>query len=562
MPRISVRPFSTALRDKLIQEGSPRLLAQLYSARGVGDTTQSFSSLASLDHFSGMLNIDAAAIRLADAIAGQQRILVVGDFDCDGATSTAVAVSGLMLLGAQHVDFLVPHRTLHGYGLSPKLVETASTMKPDLIVTVDNGISAEAGVSAAQARGIDVIVTDHHLPGDTLPACILVDPNQAGCPHPGKHLAGVGVMFYVLGALKAELVRRGIATQSVDLSPLLDLVALGTVADVVKLDANNRLLVKAGLERIRSGRTRPGIMALFEIAKRELSLATADDFGFAIGPRLNAAGRLDDMAWGIKCLLAPDLPTARHYAEELDRMNQARKGIEADMQAQADVDLDSVVAGDGLGHSLVMHNGGWHPGVVGLLASRIKEAYTRPTLVFTDAEPGLIKGSGRSIPGFHLRDALDLVNKRTKGEVIVKFGGHAMAAGLTVHAHRLADLRVAFEQVAREWLPAGFLDEEVVTDGSLEPAFLNVAELTPVRAAVWGQGFPYPSFVGEFEVSSQTILKGAHSKLDATLNGVQIKVMLFNNVDPVPPILKAVYRPVLNTYRGNTSVEAIVERLI
>lgn len=565
MPTITSRSADQAAQDALRKAGYPPLLARLLAARGIDAADQLWTRLAQVLPFAGMRNIDVAGRRLAEAILRKERVLVVGDFDCDGATSTAVAVEGLQLLGAEagDVDFLVPHRTRHGYGLSPALVAEAALHKPSLIVTVDNGIAALAGVKAAQDLGIDVVVTDHHLPGDETPNCIVVDPNQRGCPHPGKNLAGVGVMFYVIAAVKAELAARGrLPAGGADLSTLLDLVALGTVADVVRLDPNNRLLVLHGLQRIRKGATRPGILALFQIARKNPMLATAEDFGFALGPRLNAAGRLDDMTWGIRCLLAKSETEALHYASELDRMNHERKEIEVAMKDEAMGDLSQVLQAGALGHTVVLLDPSWHPGVVGLLASRIKDMHNRPTLIFTEGGPGLVKGSGRSIPGFHLRDALDLVDKRTGHRAISKFGGHAMAAGLTVNAAEFATLQREFEAVAREWLPPGFENQVIETDGELDPAFCTVEDLTAVRDTVWGQGFPAPSFVGEFEVMNQRILKDAHSKLELWGSGLALPALLFNHVDALPRKITAVYRPVLNTFRGETAIEAIIERVL
>lgn len=566
MPTIRHRARQPDVEALLTRAGQPRLLSQLLASRGVSDPVVADLSLRRLWSDEGMRGIPEAAKRIADAVLRQERILIAGDFDCDGATATSVAVSGLALLGAKNVDFMVPNRLVHGYGLTPHLVEDIILRSPDLVITVDNGIAAATGVSAAQDAGIDVVVTDHHLPGDILPNCVIVDPNQRGCSHPGKNLAGVGVMFYTLGAVKRELLSRGaLPAPGPNLRPLLDLVALGTVADVVRLDENNRILVKEGLARIRAGKARPGIQALFEVSRRNPAFATAEDFGFSLGPRINAAGRLDDMTWGIRCLLADDMETARHYAQELDRMNQSRKGIETDMKQQAELILASANPAE-QGVTVVMFDPTWHQGVVGLLASRVKDATHRPVIVLTQGNPGVVKGSGRSIPGLHLRDALDLVDKRHPG-VLIKFGGHAMAAGLSIHGHKLDEFKLAFELVVRELMPPEALTETLELDGELDPEYLTVEELTPVRDAVWGQGFPAPQFMGEFRLLKQSVLMNkvtgepAHSKLELGYGGLMLEGILFNHAEPLPNVFEATYRPELNTFRG-VHIQLTLDRLI
>ncbi len=431
MPVITTRPCPAEPCAVLQQSGLAPVWARLYAARGVTHPEQIAHRLPHLLPPAGLLHIERAAALLADAIRDGKRLLIVADYDADGATACAVGVRGLRLLGAQ-VDYIVPNRIEHGYGLSPDIVQLAAERDPDLLLTVDNGIAAVEGVAAANALGIPVLVTDHHLPGDALPdAACIVNPNQPGCAFASKNLAGVGVMFYVLLALRAELRQRGVFADQAepDLRSLLDLVALGTVADVVKLDANNRTLVENGLARMRAGKASAGIDALFHAAGRDPARATVFDLGFMLGPRLNAAGRLDDMSLGIECLLADDPGIAKELAQQLDSLNRARREVEADMLEEALAILATFNPGDS--HSLTAYQPGWHDGVIGILASRLKDKFHRPTVVFAASESGELKGSGRSIPGLHLRDALDLIDKRHPG-LILKFGGHAMAAGLSL----------------------------------------------------------------------------------------------------------------------------------
>jgi len=452
---------------------------------------------------------------LADAIAANKQILVVADYDADGATACAVGVRGLRLFGAK-VDFIVPNRFEYGYGLTPEIVHLAaahSSGKPDILLTVDNGIASVAGVAEANRLGIEVLVTDHHLPGDQLPAAgCIVNPNQVGCDFPSKNLAGVGVMFYVLLALRAELRQRGaFANQSEpNLGTLLDLVALGTVADVVKLDDNNRILVQQGLQRIRAGRGCAGINALLQATHRAASKATAYDLGFVIGPRLNAAGRLNDMSLGIRCLLTDDSTEALQLAAQLDALNHDRRAIEADMQQEALAALADINPTDS--YSLILFDEQWHQGVIGILASRLKDKFHRPTLVFAPAKDGDIKGSGRSIAGLHLRDALDLVAKRHP-HLLEKFGGHAMAAGLTLRAEHFDEFKLAFETIAQNLLRPSDLVKEIETDGELLAMDFNLETAQILAQQVWGQGFPEPLFVGEFKVQQQRIIGEKHLKL-------------------------------------------------
>src|SRR5512139_1009326 len=487
MPAITTRSCPADARAALEQAGLAPAWARLYAARGVAHPEQVAHRLPQLLPPAGLLHVERAAALLADAIHHKKRLLIVADYDADGATACAVGVRGLRMFGAR-VDYLVPNRIEHGYGLTPDIVRLASERRPDLLVTVDNGIAAVDGVAAANALGIPVLVTDHHLPGDALPdAACIVNPNQPGCGFGSKNLAGVGVMFYVLLALRAELRQRGAYTEKPepDLRALLDLVALGTVADVVKLDANNRTLVAQGLARMRAGKASAGINALFRAAGREPTRATVFDLGFMLGPRLNAAGRIDDMALGIECLLADDPATAQQLAQRLDSLNRERRSIEADMQEEALAILASFNPTDS--HSLTAWQPGWHVGVIGILASRLKDKFHRPTIVFASSGnggaegslrsqrgptglplAGELKGSGRSIPGLHLRDALDLVDKRHPG-LILKFGGHAMAAGLSLPAGRHEAFGQAFEEVVRELIDPADLEGVIETDGELDP---------------------------------------------------------------------------------------------
>jgi single-stranded-DNA-specific exonuclease len=553
MLNLATRLYRESAFQALRQAGMPALLARLFAARGIDAPTEMKSKLAELLPVSELKNAEAAGVRLADAIASQEKLLVVADYDADGATACAVAIAGLSALGAK-VDYLVPNRFEYGYGLSPEIVRIAAERTPDLLITVDNGIAAHAGIEEARRLGMEVLVTDHHLPADTLPDALIVNPNQPGCPFPSKHLAGVGVMFYVLMALRAELRKRGAfaSRPEPNLADLLDLVALGTVADVVRLDANNRLLVAQGLARIRQGKARPGIQALFQVAGRPLARAGSEDLGFTIGPRLNAAGRLSDMSLGIECLLATDKSHALSLAGELDQLNRERRGIESEMQEQALALLDGIQVADGA--SITLFDPSWHQGVVGLLASRLKERHHRPTLIFADAGDGLLRGSGRAIPGLHLRDALDLVDRRLPG-VILKYGGHAAAAGLTLRREHLGAFTAAFEAVAQESLSAADLIRVIETDGELAPTEVTLENAEALRNTVWGQGFPAPAFQGEFTVQSQRLVGEKHLKLRLAGNGLAADGMLFFHDTPLPERIQAVYRLEVNEWNGNRSLQ-------
>ena len=559
MTRITTRSYSFRTAEMLRQQGVHPVLARLYAARGLTDVRELSSELNALITPSGLLHVDAAAAFLADAIAARKKLVIVADYDCDGATACAVALRGLRALGAQ-VDYIVPNRFEYGYGLTPEIVElTVREKSPDIIVTVDNGIASIDGVAEANRRGIEVVITDHHLPGDALPeARVIVNPNQPSCGFPSKNLAGVGVMFYVLLALRAEMRQRGVfdAQTQPKLDALLDLVALGTVADVVKLDANNRILVAQGLKRMRAGRMQPGIAALFRAAGREARRATPFDLGFALGPRLNAAGRLADMSLGIECLTTDDEGRAWAIAQQLDAINRERRDIEAEMQDTALLLLDTFNPQDKT--TISVFDPSWHQGVIGIVASRLKDKFYRPTITFAPGGEGLIKGSGRSIAGFHLRDALDLVSKHAPG-VITKFGGHAMAAGLTIRADAFEAFCAAFEAVGRAWLTQNQLERVIETDGPLEDAYFSTQFIELLDTQVWGQGFAPPVFCDEFRVLNQRILKEKHLKLMLEKDGRRYDAIWFGHADSLPERALIAYRLDANEYNGVTRVQLMVE---
>jgi len=542
--------------------GMHPVLARVLASRGVASAADLPGDLVTLPPFATMKGIDAAATRLADAIAAHERIVIVADYDADGATACAVGVRGLAALGA-NVGFLVPNRFEYGYGLTPEIVAEASRMSPRLLVTVDNGIASHDGVTAAAALGIDVLVTDHHLPAATLPApAIIVDPNQPGCAFPSKHLAGVGVMFYVLIATRALMRERGRFANGSgpNLATLLDLVALGTVADVASLDRVNRTLVGHGLARIRAGRAQPGLTALFTVAGRDPRRATCSDLGFIAGPRLNAAGRLSDMAIGIRCLLAVSSDAALPYAAELDRLNRERRDVEAKMHDDALAGIEARAAARAIddAYTLCLYDAQWHPGVVGIVAGRLKDRFHRPVVVFARGADGALKGSGRSIAGFHLRDALDLVAKRIPGAV-AKFGGHAYAAGVTLAEAELPRFVDAFEAIARECLTPSQLERILVSDGSLQAGELSLELAGALAAEVWGQGFPPPLFDDAFSVVEQRIVGAAHSRLTLQRCGERFDAIVFRHADPLPASIRAVYRPEVSEWNGTLSLQLVVE---
>jgi len=564
--RIEPRPLPERLPDL---GDLPPLLTRLYAARGVQSAAELDKGLARLLPYGQLKGIAAAVELLVEALCERRRILFVGDFDADGATASTVGVLGLRLLGAAQVDYLVPNRFEYGYGLTSEIVAVALERRPELLVTVDNGISSLDGVAAARAAGLKVLVTDHHLPGLELPAAdAIVNPNQPGCDFPSKAMAGVGVIFYVLLALRARLrelgwfEREGRAEPN--LAELLDLVALGSVADVVPLDANNRILVHQGLARIRAGRARPGLRALLEVAGRDYRRITATDLGFILGPRLNAAGRLDDMSLGIECLLCEDEALARGMAVQLDQLNQDRKAIEQGMQREALAQLRELPEQE-LPFGLCLFEPDWHQGVIGILAARLKERYHRPAIAFADAGDGLLKGSARSVPGFHIRDALDAVAARHPG-LIDKFGGHAMAAGLSLPQENLGAFAAAFDAEVRRQLGADDLTGRLLSDGrlSVEEFHLELARALR-QAGPWGQHFPEPLFHGVFQIVQQRLVGERHLKLvvRSECGAVQLDAIAFN-VDrerwPNPTVRWAelAYRLDVNEYRGQESLQLLV----
>jgi single-stranded-DNA-specific exonuclease len=560
-PILKNRPAQEAASNALKQAGIHDLMARLLASRGVTDATQIDPAWRNMIPPNMLTQAREAAVLLADAIARRDRMLIIADYDCDGATACAVGLRALRSMGAV-VDFLVPNRFETGYGLSPAVVELAEqhpSGKPDLLITVDNGIASIDGVEAAHMAGMKVLVTDHHLPGDELPdALAIVNPNQPGCEFPSKNLAGVGVIFYLMLALRAELRQRGVyeANAGPRLNELADLVALGTVADVVSLDANNRLIVTQGLERMRKGQMQAGLRALFQVAGRDPRQASAFDLGFALGPRINAAGRLADMALGIRCLITDDEDEAANLARELEDMNQDRRSIEQSMREEA-LRAAELAEPDTSATVCVFHPE-WHQGIVGLVASRLKEKYWRPTLAFAQGDEGEIKGSGRSIPDVHLRDALDLVSKRYPG-LILKFGGHAMAAGLTIEEDNYDVFVQAFEEAVQELTGRYQFDPIIETDGSLEPEHINITVAGLLQKQVWGAGFPAPVFRDNFFVPQQRLLKNKHLKLSLERNGEYFDAIWFNRDTLLPENIEAAYRLDQNEWNGNVSVQFIIE---
>jgi single-stranded-DNA-specific exonuclease len=559
MLRIVTRSFASETLQKLQQQGLSSLLARLYAARGITTASELEHELGTLLPFDSMMNAQAMAEVLADAVRDGRRLLIVADYDADGATGCAVGVRALRAFGA-NVDYLVPNRFEYGYGLTPEIVRLAAERQPDFIITVDNGLASVEGVAEAKALGIPVLVTDHHLPGDELPdALCIVNPNQAGCAFPSKSIAGVGVMFYAMLALRAELRRRGAFASAAEpnLAQFLDLVALGTVADVVKLDRNNRVLVHQGLRRIRTGRACPLVAALFRTAGRDPLRASTYDLGFVAGPRLNAAGRLDDMAVGIEGLTTDDPTRAASIAEQLDELNRTRRVIEQDMQEGALTTLERI-APEGR-FALALFDVGWHQGVVGLLASRIKDRLHRPVIAFARGGTGELKGSGRSIPGLHLRDALDLVAKRHPG-LILRFGGHAAAAGLSISEERLGEFGDAFESVVRQLVTPADLEQIVETDGSLSPEDATFELAARLEAEIWGQAFPAPLFHDEFIVLEQRVVGNRHLKLRLGRGARRFEAMLFARTEALPGAIRAVYRLAVNEYNGARALQLAVEQ--
>lgn len=560
-PILKNRPLSSAKSQELSTAGIHPLMARLLAARGVQDAAETQTSWGRLVPPSRLSQAQEAARHLANAIQARQRMLIIADYDCDGATACAVGIRALRSMGAQ-VDFLVPNRFETGYGLSPAVVDLAvlhPAGKPDLLITVDNGIASIEGVHAAHQAGMQVLITDHHLPGDELPdALAIVNPNHPECDFPSKNLAGVGVIFYLMLALRAELRLRGMYPKDGGprLDALSDLVALGTVADVVSLDANNRLIVTQGLERMRRGLLNEGIRALFQVAGRDPKNANTFDLGFAVGPRINAAGRLADMSLGIRCLITDDAAQAQELAKELDGINQDRRAIESTMHEEAKRAAENIQPETCA--TVSVYHPDWHQGVVGLVASRLKEKYWRPTLAFARADDGELRGSGRSIPDVHLRDALDLVSKRYPG-LILKFGGHAMAAGLTLEEENYDVFTQAFEEAVQELTGRYQFDPVIDTDGSLEVEFATIDVAAMLKQHVWGAGFPAPVFRDQFHIRQQRLLKNKHLKLNLERMGQNYDAIWFNHDQLLPEQVDVAYRLDQNEWNGAVNLQLIVE---
>nr|WP_298113153.1 single-stranded-DNA-specific exonuclease RecJ [uncultured Pseudomonas sp.] len=566
--RIEARPLPAVMPDL---GNLPPLLTRLYAARGVQSAADLDKGLARLIPYQQMKGMDAAVELLVQGLQQGQRMLIVGDFDADGATASTVGMLGLRMLGAAHVDYLVPNRFEYGYGLTPEIVAVALEREPQLLITVDNGISSVEGVAAAKAAGLTVLVTDHHLPGAELPAAdAIVNPNQPGCEFPSKAMAGVGVMFYVLLALRARLREIGwfsVQRPEPNLGELLDLVALGSVADVVPLDANNRILVHQGLARIRAGRARPGLRAILEVAGRDHRRITSTDLGFILGPRLNAAGRLDDMSLGIECLLCDDEALARDMAVQLDQLNQDRKAIEQGMQREALAQLKDLPLAD-MPFGLCLFEADWHQGVIGILASRMKERYHRPTIAFADAGDGVLKGSARSVPGFHIRDALDAVAAKHP-QLISKFGGHAMAAGLSLPQENFGAFAVAFDAEVRRQLCEDDLTGRLLSDGALSLEEFHLPLAKELRnAGPWGQHFPEPLFHGVFQLTQQRIVGERHLKMvlktecgGQTLDGIAFNIDRELWPNPTVRWVELAYKLDVNEYRGQETVQLLIAHI-
>jgi single-stranded-DNA-specific exonuclease len=565
--KILRRSIDPRAEHALLQSGITPLLARLYAARGVKQASELDESLGGLLPPSTLTNADKAATLLADAIAANKRLLIIADYDCDGATACAVALRGLRMFDA-NVDYLVPNRFTFGYGLTPGIVEMAAQQlpKPDILITVDNGIASVEGVARATELGMQVLITDHHLPGPALPdAAVIVNPNQPGCAFESKAMAGCGVMFYVLLMLRAELRARGAFTHAQEprLDTLLDLVALGTVADVVPLDANNRRLVAQGLKRLRLGHTQLGIRSLAYISGRikngDLRSMTTADFGFALGPRINAAGRLSDMTLGIECLSTDDEARATSLAQQLDSINRERRAVQSDMNEEAFAIVNRMQndATDSMA-AIALFEPHWHEGVLGIVAGKIKDKLHRPTFAFAPGQDGNLKGSGRSIPGFHLRDALDLVAKREQG-VLIRFGGHAMAAGGTIAADSFARFQAAFAQVASEWLSPALLARTTLTDGALAVEDWTLATARELSMPVWGQGFAPPLFDAQVEVISQRLLGTAHSGFKLRVNDIVRDAVWWGHTEPLPTLCRVAYRLETNEWNGAVSLRMGIE---
>ena len=561
MTKITIRRFDRNVVQALTNRGFPEPLARALAARHV-------TSPSDLDYeFKEMLspwdlkNCREAGEAIADAIWKQKKIVIIGDYDCDGATAVSVGILGLQALGAFNVSYLIPDRDKDGYGLSPQLVDRAAAAGAELIITVDNGISSVAAVEHAKTLGIEAVVTDHHLPGDEIPDTLVVNPNQRGDTFPSKSLAGVGVIFYVLIAVRSALRAKGAYPngKQPNLQHLIDLVALGTVADVVPLDRNNRILVSKGLDSIRAGKMQPGVSALLSVAGKNAYRISANDLGYILGPRINAAGRLDSINKGVECLTSYDYNTALFYAKELDQINTERRNREVSMQSDAILSLQTISVDDS--NSIVLKGDDWHAGIIGLVASRIKEQTYRPVIAFAPSEENgehVLKGSGRSIPGIHLRDALDRVSKLSPG-LILKFGGHAMAAGLTIRKDAFDEFKELFARAVKELSDPEMFERNIVTDGELRASDFNIELVEAIRKHVWGQAFPEPLFANQFKVLSQRVLKDQHLKLSLEVDGREIQAIWFRHKRELPPTVRLAYKLDINDFRGRQSVQLIIE---
>ena len=561
MTKITIRRFDRNVVQALTNRGFPEPLARALAARHV-------TSPSDLDYeFKEMLspwdlkNCREAGEAIADAIWKQKKIVIIGDYDCDGATAVSVGILGLQALGAFNVSYLIPDRDKDGYGLSPQLVDRAAAAGAELIITVDNGISSVAAVEHAKTLGIEAVVTDHHLPGDEIPDTLVVNPNQRGDTFPSKSLAGVGVIFYVLIAVRSALRAKGAYPngKQPNLQHLIDLVALGTVADVVPLDRNNRILVSKGLDSIRAGKMQPGGSALLSVAGKNAHRISANDLGYILGPRINAAGRLDSINKGVECLTSYDYNTALFYAKELDQINAERRNREVSMQSDAILSLQTISVDDS--NSIVLKGDDWHAGIIGLVASRIKEQTYRPVIAFAPSEENgehVLKGSGRSIPGIHLRDALDRVSKLSPG-LILKFGGHAMAAGLTIRKDAFDEFKELFARAVKELSDPEMFERNIVTDGELRASDFNIELVEAIRKHVWGQAFPEPLFANQFKVLSQRVLKDQHLKLSLEVDGREIQAIWFRHKRELPPTVRLAYKLDINDFRGRQSVQLIIE---
>lgn len=561
MTKITIRRFDRNVVQALTNRGFPEPLARALAARHV-------TSPSDLDYeFKEMLspwdlkNCREAGEAIADAIWKQKKIVIIGDYDCDGATAVSVGILGLQALGAFNVSYLIPDRDKDGYGLSPQLVDRAAAAGAELIITVDNGISSVAAVEHAKTLGIEAVVTDHHLPGDEIPDTLVVNPNQRGDTFPSKSLAGVGVIFYVLIAVRSALRAKGAYPngKQPNLQHLIDLVALGTVADVVPLDRNNRILVSKGLDSIRAGKMQPGVSALLSVAGKNAHRISANDLGYILGPRINAAGRLDSINKGVECLTSYDYNTALFYAKELDQINAERRNREVSMQSDAILSLQTISVDDS--NSIVLKGDDWHAGIIGLVASRIKEQTYRPVIAFAPSEENgehVLKGSGRSIPGIHLRDALDRVSKLSPG-LILKFGGHAMAAGLTIRKDAFDEFKELFARAVKELSDPEMFERNIVTDGELRAYDFNIELVEAIRKHVWGQAFPEPLFANQFKVLSQRVLKDQHLKLSLEVDGREIQAIWFRHKRELPPTVRLAYKLDINDFRGRQSVQLIIE---